>query len=158
MCGRCKKNGTLDHGRAWMLFIPPCDRLIHHFKYRRKTRLAQLLAPAMARLVLTDHILATADLIVPVPLHWWKTLRRGYDQASLLARIMSQETGMGQHSTLKRIKRTKTQTRLDEEERQKNVQNAFLASDHLVENKKVILVDDVLTTGATMNESARDLK
>lgn len=112
----------------------------------------------MARLVLTDHILATADLIVPVPLHWWKTLRRGYDQASLLTRIMSQETGMAQHGALKRIKRTKTQTRLDEAARQKNMQNAFVVSDHLVENKNVILVDDVLTTGATMNECARVLK
>jgi ComF family protein len=148
----------LDHGRAWMLFIPPSDKLIHHFKYRRKPKLAHLLARAMASLVLSDHILATADTITPVPLHWWKRLRRGYDQAFLLARIMAQETGIDQHRTLIRTKNTRTQTRLDENQRQHNVRNAFTLQKKGVEGKKVILVDDVLTTGATMNECARVLK
>jgi competence protein ComFC len=158
VCGLCKNDSMLDHGRAWMLFIPPSDKLIHHFKYRRKTRLAHLLGRAMAGLVLSDHILATADAITPVPLHWWKQLRRGYDQASLLARIMSQETGISQQRTLKRIKNTRTQTRLDAEQRQQNVRNAFVVDRNGVADKKVILVDDVLTTGATMNECARALK
>jgi len=158
LCGLCKTSSMLDHGRAWMLFVPPSDKLIHHFKYRRKTRLAHLLARAMAGLVLSDHILATADVITSVPLHWWKRLRRGYDQASLLARIMSQETSIAQHSKLKRIKNTRSQTRLDETRRQQNVRNAFTVNRDGFENKRVILVDDVLTTGATMNECARVLK
>jgi ComF family protein len=141
-----------------MLFVPPSDKLIHHFKYRRKTRLARLLARAMASLVLSDHILATADTIIPVPLHWWKRLRRGYDQAFLLARIMAQETGIVQHRTLARIRNTRTQTRLSENQREHNVRNAFTSQSKDVEDKKVILVDDVLTTGATMNECARVLK
>lgn len=112
----------------------------------------------MSGLVLSDHILATADVITSVPLHWWKRLRRGYDQASLLARVMSHETHIEQHSTLKRIKNTRTQTRLNEEQRQQNVRNAFVAKVNDLEGKKVILVDDVLTTGATMDECARVLK
>jgi ComF family protein len=112
----------------------------------------------MAGLVLSDHILAAADIITPVPLYWWKRLRRGYDQASLLARIMSQETGIGHHGILKRTKNTRTQTRLDEQSRQQNVCNAFTVREYNIENKRVILVDDVLTTGATMNECARVLK
>lgn len=112
----------------------------------------------MASLVLSDHILATADTIVPVPLYWWKRLRRGYDQTSLLARIISQETGLSEQRMLRRIKNTQTQTRLDEDQRQRNVRNAFVLRDNSVENKKVVLVDDVLTTGATLNECARVLK
>ena len=158
LCCLCKKDSTVDHGRAWMLFVPPSDKLIHHFKYRRKTRLAHLFARAMSGLVLNDHILATADVITPVPLYWWKRLRRGYDQAYLLARIMSQETLINQHGLLKRIKNTRTQTRLDEQQRQQNVRNAFIVNRDGFEDKKVILVDDVFTTGATMNECARVLK
>jgi competence protein ComFC len=141
-----------------MLFVPPSDKLIHHFKYRRKTRLAHMLARALAGLVLSDHILATADAITPVPLYWWKRLRRGYDQAYLLACIMSRETGIAQRSILKRTKNTRTQTRLDEQKRKQNVQNAFTVCKNSIKDKKVILVDDVLTTGATMNECARVLK
>ena len=112
----------------------------------------------MASLVLSDHILATADTIVPVPLYWWKRLRRGYDQTSLLARIISQETGLSEQHMLRRIKNTQTQTRLDEDQRQRNVRNAFVLRDNTVENRKIVLVDDVLTTGATLNECARVLK
>ena len=120
--------------------------------------LAHLLARAMSGLVLSDPFLATADTITPVPLHWWKRLRRGYDQASLLARIMGQETGINHHRLLKRTENTRTQTRLDDTQRQENVRNAFIFGGGCVEDKKVILVDDVLTTGATMNECARVLK
>lgn len=120
--------------------------------------LAHLLARGMSGLVLSDPFLATADTITPVPLHWWKRLRRGYDQASLLARIMKQETGINDHRLLRRIKSTRTQTRLDDTQRQENVRNAFIMDSGCVEDKKVILVDDVLTTGATMNECARVLK
>jgi ComF family protein len=158
VCFSCKKPRMLDHGRAWILFIPPSDKLIYHFKYKRKTRLAHLLARAMSGLVLSDHILATADIITSVPLYWWKRLRRGYDQASLLARVMSHETHIEQHSTLKRVRNTRTQTRLNDEQRQQNVRNAFILRANGIEGKKVILVDDVLTTGATMNECARVLK
>ena len=158
VCKICKSFHALDHGRAWMLFVPPSDKLIHHFKYRRKTVLAHLIARAMASLVLSDHILATADTIAPVPLHWWKRLRRGYDQATLLARLMSHETGIAHHRVLNRTKNTRTQTRLDETQRQRNVSNAFTVRSNGIIHKKVILVDDVLTTGATMNECARVLK
>jgi ComF family protein len=167
-CGRPIKNGTvchlctdahaLDHGRAWILFIPPSDKLIHHFKYRKKTRLVHLLGRAMASLIRTDYELNQADVIVPVPLFWWKKLRRGYNQASLLAHIISQETNISEHHALRRVKNTRTQTRLKESERQDNVMNAFAVETDGVENKKVLLVDDVLTTGATMNECARVLK
>lgn len=167
-CGRPIKHGTactlcgpasfLDHGRAWIFFIPPSDKLIHHFKYRKKTKLADLLGRAMATLIRTDHILNQADVIAPVPLFWWKELRRGYNQASLLAHVISQETNIDEHRVLRRVKNTRTQTRLNESERQANVMNAFTAKPDVIEDKNVLLVDDVLTTGATMNECARILK
>lgn len=158
LCHLCKKEGRLDHGRAWMVFIPPSDRLIHHYKYRKKTKLAHLFGRAMASLIHADHILKHADVITPVPLFWWKRLRRGYNQAALLSRIISEETGIRAQDILKRVKNTKTQTRLSESEREKNVMNAFTLHTNSIKNQNVILIDDVLTTGATMNECARVLK
>jgi ComF family protein len=141
-----------------MLFIPPSDKVIHHFKYRRTTRLAHLLGRAMAGMINADHILSQADVIAPIPLFWWKKIRRGYNQSDILSRIISNETGTGHEYLLKRIRNTRTQTRLSEDERKKNVSNAFVTCGNIVQDKKILLVDDVLTTGATIRECARVLK
>lgn len=158
ICTQCKKERAIDHGRAWMLFVPPTDKLIHHFKYRGKSRLATLMGRAMASIIKSDHTMAQADAITPVPLYWWKKLRRGYDQSSLLAHIISQNTGIDEKNTLRRVRNTRTQTRLSDHEREKNVRRAFNLNKNGIKGKKVILVDDVLTTGATINECARVLK
>jgi competence protein ComFC len=158
ICKTCRKGSTIDHGRSWLLFIPPSDQLIHHFKYQSKMVLSQLLGRAMASIILSDHILAQSDGIASVPLHWWKKLRRGYDQAALLARVIGQETGIKQLPLLRRVRNTRTQTHLTEIEREKNVRNAFAVNRIDIRNKRVLLIDDVLTTGATINECARALK
>lgn len=156
-CFFCRDRSALDHGRAWLLFVPPSDKVIHHFKYRGKTALAHLLARAMAGITRADFVLAQADLIAPIPLFWWKQLRRGYNQSAALAQIMSRETGIAQQEPLKRRKNTRTQTRLDAAARRKNVLNAFEVRGD-IRDRKVLLVDDVLTTGATLTECARVLK
>jgi competence protein ComFC len=141
-----------------MLFIPPVDTIIHHFKYKRKIQLSVLLGRAMATIIRSDHVLKDADMIVPIPLFWWKYLRRGYNQAALLSQIVSEECAIKIADIMRRIKHTKTQTRLDEEARRRNVRNAFAVKNGEIEDKTVLLIDDVLTTGATMNECARALK
>ncbi len=140
------------------MFIPPYDKIIHHFKYRKKTKLAILLGRAMASIIKSDYFLKDVDIIVPVPLFWWKNLRRGYNQAALLSEIISQECDIKINDIMRRIKNTKSQTKLDEQARRKNVLNAFALKSNTIENKKIILIDDVMTTGATINECARVLK
>ncbi len=141
-----------------MLFVPPYDKIIHHFKYRKKTNLAIFFGRAMASIIKSHYFLKDADTIVPVPLFWWKNLRRGYNQAALLSEIISQECNIKMNDILKRIKNTKTQTRLNEEARRKNVLDAFRVKQNGIKGKRVILIDDVMTTGATINECARVLK
>ena len=157
-CRFCKIEVHIDYGRAFMLFIPPVDKIIHHFKYRKKIKLAIFLGRAMASIIKSDHFLKDADMIVPIPLFWWKNLRRGYNQAALLSEIISQECNIQVNNIIKRIENTKSQTKLDEQARKKNVFNAFALKSNGIEDKTVLLVDDVITTGATINECARVLK
>lgn len=158
LCLYCQSNSWLDYGRAWLCFVPPVNILIHHFKYRQKTHVATLLGRAMASMILTDPVLQHADIIAPVPLFWLKRLYRGYNQSFLLARVISKNTGLYQANLLKRIRYTRTQTRLSEQARHKNIANAFSLAMPCVENKCVLLIDDVMTTGATINECAKILK
>ncbi|UCD06370.1 MAG: ComF family protein [candidate division WOR-3 bacterium] len=91
-------------------------------------------------------------------MHWWKRTRRGHNQSDILSRLISRETGIRLEYILRRIKNTRTQTRLNAEQRRENVRNAFALGNGCVQSKKILLIDDVLTTGATMNECARLLK
>jgi competence protein ComFC len=158
ICSYCRNNTSLDHGRAWLPFVPPVDTVLHHFKYQKKTTLAQLCGRAMASLVQHDAVLRTADCVMPVPLYWWKSLRRGYNQSELLAATIADNCNLPLIRVIKRTRNTRTQTRLNETARRKNVSGAFVAVNTAVENKNVLLVDDVMTTGATMNECASVLK
>ncbi len=112
----------------------------------------------MATIIQSDHYLKQADSVVPVPLFWWKRLRRGYDQAALLSETVSKECCIPITNSIRRTKNTKTQTKLDERKRRENVMNAFTVRTDRIKDKSVLLIDDVLTTGATMNECARVLK
>jgi ComF family protein len=158
ICSYCNENKHIDYGRAWLYFIPPVNTLIHQFKYRKKTRLASLLGHAMALTIQSDTWLKRADCIVPVPMHWIKRLRRGYNQSLLLARVTAKNTGIALSPVLRRVRHTRSQTRLNDARRRENVTGAFALAHHEVAGKRVVLIDDVMTTGATANECARVLK
>ncbi len=100
------------------------------------------------------------DYLVPVPLHWTRFARRGYNQAQEIAQILAQKSGKKVAHLLKRTQRTVQQSKLEQEKRQKNVKGAFALS---VNNKKdfykkhIVLVDDLMTTGATLQAASREL-
>ncbi len=98
------------------------------------------------------------DYIIPVPLHKRRFAERGFNQAELIAKIFSEQTNVPILDCLKRQRYTKQQARLDRDKRQKNLDNAFLLHSLELKNKKIILVDDVFTTGSTMQSCARVLK
>jgi ComF family protein len=99
------------------------------------------------------------DVIVPVPLHAARQRERGFNQAQLLAELLSARTSIPTKPLLERIRYTTTQTALDRAERIENLHNAFrLRKKADVQALRVLLVDDVLTTGATLSECARVLK
>jgi ComF family protein len=99
------------------------------------------------------------DLVVPVPLHPAKERERGFNQASLLAEMFSAQAGIRLRPVLERIRYTRTQTAFDRAERIENLHNAFrLRKNMSVRDLRVLLIDDVLTTGSTLSECARVLR
>ena len=133
--------------------------LIHDFKYNKREYLRRPLAEWLAETLDDPRIIATPiDALVPVPLHATRQRERGYNQAQLLAEILSAEFHFPLLTTLKRTRRTQTQTSFDRAERMENLRDAFVVRHNAaVQNKHLVLVDDVLTTGSTLNECARVL-
>jgi ComF family protein len=121
------------------------------------------LAPGLAKIMLRvgNDILSRSDLLIPVPLHWKRLFLRQYNQASLLSTHLSELTGVPTHTgILKRIRSTSKQGHKSYKERHVNVKGAFMIPPDKVsyiKNKSVTLVDDVFTTGATINECTRIL-
>ncbi len=136
------------------------QNLIHRFKYDKKTPLGKRLAHRLGEAVAREREFARCDFIVPVPLHRARCRERGFDQSEILGEGISQKTNLPlEKGVLKRKKNTKDQTYLNAQQRAENVRDAFsISQPEMVENKKVILVDDVTTTGATLNECARMLQ
>ena len=134
--------------------------VIHEFKYGRQMHLRHLIA-GWLHAALDDERLrdVSIHLIVPVPLHPARQRERGFNQASLLAESLSVETSIPSRLVLERIRYTTTQTALDRSERMENLHNAFrLRKNADVRGLRVLLIDDVLTTGSTLSECARILK
>lgn len=135
----------------------PSEKIIHAIKYKGRFRLARELGRILGANILTNKSLWKADMIIPVPLHPLKKSERGYNQAERISLGISDATGIPVNSkSLKRVKYTGTQTYLSMRRRKQNIKGAFeLKKPESVKGKKIIVVDDVLTTGATIVECAK---
>jgi ComF family protein len=133
---------------------------IHRFKYDRHFYLRQPLADWMAAALDDERIRAHPfDAFVPVPLHAARFRERDFNQAEVLAKLLAKRTGQPVLKALQRIRYTSTQTRLDREQRMENLRNAFrVRHASAVQSRHLILVDDVFTTGSTVEECARVLR
>ncbi len=135
----------------------PARKLAHRLKYSDRAELARPIGRWMARA--GADLLAEADLLAPVPLHPLRLWRRRFNQAALLAREVSREIGKPCNvGALLRVKATRSQVGLSRAQRAENVQGAFRVADGApVRGLNVVLIDDVLTSGATANAASRVL-
>ncbi|MFB0509491.1 MAG: ComF family protein [bacterium] len=157
-CKNCKSSLTLPRIRALGFYTEPFLPLIHALKYQGKKSLAEIFGKALTGLLNSDPILKQAEVLVPVPLHPARKRERGFNQSELLGFEVSRLTGIPVVNALRRKKNTKSQTTLDSKKRIENMQEAFIIKDNkTVVNKKVILIDDVITSGATINSAAQTL-
>lgn len=154
-CGLCRRGARgFDAAYSFGFYEDELRKLIHLFKYGRVQTLAKPLAKLLARALPREQ---SYDLIVPMPLHWRKRWQRGFNQAALLAREIGRRTHTPVQSVVRRVRHTASQAGLTSAKRRENVSGAFRVRARL-DGRRVLLIDDVLTTGATAASCARALK
>ncbi len=155
-CSDClEKQHVYRQGRAVFLYRAGIKKSMYRFKYSNRREYAQFYARYAARLhgswVLKNRI----EVIVPIPMYPGKWRRRGYNQAEIFARALGKELGIPVDAGIvKRIRNTVPQKALNDKERQRNLKNAFQLAPNIVKYSQILLVDDIYTTGSTMDAVA----
>ena len=161
LCGTClTATRPFDRARSALGFDGPVQDLIHRFKYGKKAHLSRPLGLLASRFLEGLRTDAAADLIVPVPLHDRRLRARGFNQAQLIGAVVAKRWGIPLSAdNLRRIRWTEPQTGLAAADRERNVRGAFeVVRPERFEGRRLLLVDDVFTTGSTVTECARALK
>ncbi|MDZ7315157.1 MAG: ComF family protein [candidate division KSB1 bacterium] len=143
---------------AFFSYTPELQKIIHAFKYQGLSRLDAFFEKEILKR--WASLTLEGDCLVPVPLHSARLRERGYNQSEVLAQLFSRQIGLPcAAGVLERVRYTEQQAKLNAEERRRNVQGAFLVRHpDSVRRRHIVLVDDVLTTGSTLNECSRVLK
>jgi len=159
-CGACLKNPPpLNQCLAAVAYAYPWSRLIHDFKFRTEPGLVQTFVHLLRAAPWVEPMLDSADLLLPMPLSSQRLRERGYNQAWLLAHQLS--AAKARADLLLRIKDTPAQHTLKRSQRLTVLNDAFAIEPllaHAVQNRRVVLVDDVMTTGASLYAAARVLQ
>jgi ComF family protein len=161
VCGACRSGlRGFDHAASFGMYEGSLRSLIHLFKYSGMKPLARPLAAYLERAIAVDEHF---DAVVPVPLHWRRQWSRGFNQAELLARYVAKRRGVPVINALRRKRATATQAGLANAGRRRNVAGAFAVKGNpkLAEKlagRNILLIDDVMTTGATASACAAALK
>lgn len=157
LCGLCRRGASgFDAAYAFGAYENELRQLIHLFKYSKIQTLARPLGRFLSLALPRDQ---RFDVIVPMPMHWLKRWQRGFNQADLLARELARRTGLPVRHGLRRIHQKAVQAGLTTAKRRANVAGAFQpARRSRLEGKRVLLIDDVMTTGATAGACAKALK
>ena len=159
-CAACKsKPPQIDAALAAVTYGFPWAKMVHDFKFHENPAWARSMASLMRSTPWVDPALDNADWVLPMPLSKERMLQRGFNQAFLLARELAPRSIS--KDLLLRIQDTPAQSSLPRRERLANVQHAFAVEPlqrHLLQGKRIVLVDDVMTSGASINAAAQTLK
>ncbi len=161
LCGVCRQNPyQFDQARSLGFYDTVLRTAIHHFKYRRQMGVLPEIDCLLEKYFEENPGFCQGFTVSPVPLHFNKMKERGFDQAFLIARQVAKVLKLPlEGGLLRRVRATSAQATMTRTERARNIKGAFEVNrPELVAGKNILLVDDVFTTGATVNEASRTLK
>lgn len=159
MCADCQaREYHFEVSRSAAIYEGVLRDAVHQLKYMNHIGIAEPLAEIMAR-ALPDANLPRVDVAIPIPIHASRLLRRGFNQSEELARLFCKRVDLPlENGVLRKSKKTKRQMELPFDLRVSNVQGSFRAShEERIRGKRVLLIDDVFTTGSTLDEAAKVL-
>ncbi|WP_372519126.1 ComF family protein [Candidatus Ruminimicrobiellum ovillum] len=162
-CSDCKSNKDIyfENLKSPYIYSLQMKKLIKKLKYSRKTFLAKDLSAKLADFIITENIDKNIDVVVPVPMHWLKKWKRGYNQAELLADDVARIINKPMYNALARTKYTKPQFNLKKGQRKENLEDMFAVNKKyadIIQGKRILLIDDIATTCSTANQCAKVLK
>ncbi len=157
LCTVCREGlANFDAAYSFGSYDGPLQQLIHLFKYAKVESLARPLSALLLRALPLE---ANFDLVLALPMHWRKRWQRGFNQAELLAAPLARRYGLPLATNLRRTRYTQSQAGLTETARRDNLRGSFrIHRPEQVAGKRILLVDDVFTTGATLRAAAAVLK
>jgi ComF family protein len=161
ICSTCRRYPiTFDSAWGAVNYNHNAQQLLHQFKYHQKTAVRHVFVSLLHDFLSTYNFsLESFDYLTPIPLHPVRLRERGFNQSQLLADFVHAETGIPIATTLKRRRPTQIQAHLGPKERWTNMEGAFTISPSFnINNKSILLIDDLLTTGATASAAATTLK
>lgn len=158
-CYDCERNDLrYQQGKSIWLHKDNVKRSIYQFKYNNRRSYGKFYARELCRLYGEKLKEWEIDVIIPVPLHRARRHKRGYNQAEVLAKYLGRETGiLVEGKAVRRIGRTRPQKELSHRERQKNLSGVFKTTKRWKKWKHVLIVDDIYTTGSTIDSLTREL-
>lgn len=158
-CFDCTKiRHRFTQSKALFLYTGPVKSALYHLKYGNQRGAAKIFGRAMARTYDKWIAACRVDVVTQVPMHAAKKRARGYDQAALIAKTLAKESGLlYEENLLVRTRQTRPQKELNNAERRKNLKNAFKIGKSSVKSKRVLIVDDIYTTGASFDACAEVL-
>lgn len=158
LCGKClKKLPAFDKALSPFLYQAPIDKLVTRFKFHADHSSGQILARLLGQYI-QENIQHQPQCLIPVPLHSSRLRQRGFNQAQEICRVLARQFELPiEHNLCQRQRKTSSQSGLNEKQRRQNIRGAFSVAG-IVPYKHIAIVDDVMTTGNTVNELARVLR
>lgn len=162
-CGQCITHPPhFDHAIVGFEYQTPIDSWLRQFKFHKKGLYARILTEIYAEKLLQIfqfHPENKPQILIPMPLHWRRLTQRGFNQAYIIARYLSRQLKIPiiKHASVTRIKYTRAQSSLNLQSRKRNIQRAFSVQ-KLVGINHIAIIDDIITTGNTVNELSKQLK
>lgn len=157
----CCEDFALKYGMAIFTFIKntPIQSLMHNLKYNNKKDIGYWIGEMFGTTIINSNCKYDFDCIIPIPLHKKRLLMRGYNQSEVFAQGLAAKLEIPIYNdVVKRVKNTQTQTQKNKEEREQNMNDAFSIVDVFkITDKHVLLVDDVITTGATIRSCGKTI-